>query len=254
MYKDELKNVGLSDGEAAIYSYLLQKGERSAGDIIDGTSLKRGNTYNLLESLVGKGLIVQSEKNKIAHFKVENPRAILDYIDRNAREFDHQKAAITALLPSLTSTYQLSTNKPVVSYYEGREGFAHILNDTLTSKTEVLQYADIEIIETRFKNESDNHVKKRGKLNIEKRLLVIDSPFTRNLYASLNEDAVSHVRAIEKGDTPFDVTMYIYDGKVSYTTLIQDKIIAVIIEDVNIYNMHKHLFDVMYKKAPSIRE
>lgn len=254
MYKEELKNIGFSEGEADIYVYLLKNGQKPAGDIITGTGLKRGNTYNILEALVAKKLISQQEKNKVAHFHVENPRALLDYIDQKKTDLDNKKIMTESLLPSLVSTYQLTTNKPVVSYYEGKEGFAHILNDTLTSKTEVLQYADIEIIETRFKKESDDHVKKRGKLNIEKRLLVIDSPFTRSLYASLNEDAVSHVKAIEKGNTPFDVTMYIYDGKVSYTTLIQEKIIAVIIEDINIYTMHKHLFDVMYKKAPSIRE
>lgn len=253
MYKEELKNIGFSEGEADVYAYLLKSGEKSASDIIDGTGLKRGNTYNILESLVNKQVVLQSEKNKVAHFRIENPRALLDYVDNKKRDLDNKKVTIEALLPSLVSTYQLTTNKPVVSYYEGKEGFAHILNDTLTSKTEVLQYADIEIIETRFKKESDDHVKKRGKLNIEKRLLVIDSPFTRNLYASLNEDTVSHVKAIEKGDAPFDVTMYIYDGKVSYTTLIKEKIVAVIIEDMNIYNMHKHLFNVMYKNAPAIR-
>lgn len=254
MHIEHLINAGLSEGEATIYDYLLKNGETSAGEIIKYTNLKRGNTYNILDSLIGKGVIAFQEKNKVSHFRIENPRALLDYIERDRQSIDNKKSAIESILPSLISHYQLNTNKPVVTYYEGKEGFAHILSDTLTSKTEVLQYADIEIIETHFKQESDDHVQKRGNLHIEKRLLVIDSPFTRNLYTSLNEEAVSHVHAIEKGESPFNVAMFIYDGKVSYTTLTEEKIVAVIIEDNHIYNMHKHLFDVLYKKSISISD
>lgn len=254
MHIEHLINAGLTEGEATIYDYLLKNGETSAGEIIRYTNLKRGNTYNIMDSLVAKGIVAHQEKNKIAHFRIENPRALLDYIERDRQSIDNKKSAIESILPSLISQYQLNTNKPVVTYYEGKRGFAYILNDTLTSKTEVLEYADIEIIETCFKQESDDHVKKRGDLHIEKRLLVIDSPFTRNLYNSLNEEAVSHVHVIETGESPFNVAMFIYDGKVSYTTLTGEKIVAVIIEDTHIYTMHKHLFDVLYKKSTSIRD
>jgi sugar-specific transcriptional regulator TrmB len=254
MYKKELENIGFSEGEADVYLYLLKNGEKSAGEIIDGTKLKRGNTYNILESLVTKNLIIQTIKNKIACFYVENPRSLLQYIDQKKSELENKKNITETLMPSLISIYQLTTNKPVVSYYEGKDGFAHILNDTLTSKTEVLQYIDVEILETHFKKEGEEYLKKRAKLNIEKKLLVIDSPFARKLYENLDEKAVSYVRGIEKGEMPFNVTMYIYDNKVSYTTLTKEKIVAVIIEYKNIYNMHKHIFDVLYKKSSSIRE
>ena len=52
MYKDNLTSIGLTDNEANVYEWLLHNGEMSAGDIIDGTGLKRGNTYNVLEALV----------------------------------------------------------------------------------------------------------------------------------------------------------------------------------------------------------
>lgn len=249
MHIEHLINAGLTESEAIIYDYLLKNGESSAGEIIKHTDLKRGNTYNVLDSLVGKGIVAFQEKNKVSHFRIENPRALLDYIERDRQSIDNKKSAIESILPSLISHYQLNTNKPVVTYYEGKEGFAHILNDTLTSKTEVLQYSDIEIIETRFKKESDDHVKKRGELHIEKRLLVIDSPFTRNLYNSLNEEAISHIRMIKPDNKPFNVVMFIYDNKISYLTLIENKTIGVIIEDISIYEMHKHIFICLYDKA-----
>lgn len=253
MYTEHLIQAGLTEGEAIVYDFLLNRGEKSAGEIIEGTSLKRGNTYNILDSLVIKKLISQGLKNKVAHFKIENPRVLLDYIEQKKSELDIKKNALEVLLPALLSEYQLNTNKPVVSYYEGEVGFAKIIEDTFTSKTEILQYADIEIIERDFKKESDASIKKRGDIGLEKRLLVIDTPFTRELYASLDESAVSHVRAIPKNIDPFLVTMYIYDCKVSYLSLVKEKIIGVIIEDKNIYYMHKHLFDTLYAVSPSIK-
>ncbi|HCC06451.1 TPA: hypothetical protein DEP94_03820 [Candidatus Nomurabacteria bacterium] len=249
MHIEHLINAGLTESEAIIYDYLLKNGESSAGEIIKQTDLKRGNTYNVLDSLVGKGIVAFQEKNKVSHFRIENPRALLEYIERDRQSIDNKKSAIESILPSLISHYQLNTNKPVVTYYEGREGFAYILNDTLTSKTEVLQYADIEIIETRFKKESDDHVKKRGDLHIEKKLLITDSPFTRNLYNTLKEEATSHVRVIKPSDKPFNVVMFIYDNKISYLTLVENKTLGVIIEDTNIYEMHKHIFMCLYDKA-----
>ncbi len=254
MYKEELKKIGLSEGEADIYVFLLKNGIQSAGDIITGTGLKRGNTYNILEALVTKKLITQQEKNKSAHFSIENPRALLDYIDQKKADLDNKKALTEVLLPSLVSTYQLTTNKPVVSYYEGKEGFMHVLNDSLTSKTEVLQYSDIEIFETVFKAENDEHVKKRGELHVEKKLIVLDTEFTRNLYCNLHEEAVSRVHAIPPSEKTFDVALFIYDEKVSYLTLVKDKVIGVIIEDKRIYEMHRHLFMTLYEKSKPILE
>lgn len=252
MYKEELKNIGFSEGEALIYVYLLKNGEKSAGDIITGTELKRGNTYNILEALVAKNLISQQEKNKIAHFHVENPRALLDYIDQKKTDLDNKKIMTEALIPSLVSTYQLTTNKPVVSYYEGKEGFAKILDDTLTSKTEILQYSDVEIIEREYKKESDAHLRKRGQLHLAKKLLVLDTSFTRELYKDLKEEAISEVRVIQPSHLPFNVAMFIYDNKISYLTLVKDKTIGVIIEDTYIYEMHKHIFMCLYDKAKQL--
>ena len=254
MHKEYLQQAGLSEGEAIVYDYLLKNGECSAGDVIEKTNLKRGNTYNILESLVVKGIIVQQDKNKVAHFHVEDPRALLNLIDRNKEMLETKRKAVEGILPSLISQYQLTTNRPVVSYYEGREGFMKVLNDPLTSKTEVLQYCDVEIFETTFKKENDEHVHKRGNLNIVKKLIVLDTEFTRNLYRNLEEKAESHVHAIPPNEKTFDVALFVYDGKVSYLTLVKDKVVGVIIEDQRIYEMHRHLFMILYEKSKSILE
>jgi hypothetical protein len=48
---------------------------------------------------------------------------------------------------------------------------------------------------------------------------------------------------------PFNSVMQIYDGKISYITLSKTSKIGVIIEDKNIYQMHKSLFEYIWSKA-----
>lgn len=249
MYTEHLTNAGLSEGEAIIYDFLLKNGEKSAGDIIEGTGLKRGNTYNILESLVTKSLIIQAEKNKVAHFRIENPRALLDYIDNRKIELNNKKHALEGILPSLISQYQLNTNKPVVSYYEGEDGISKVIEDTLTSKGELLQYMDIEEIHKHIKKVSVGYLEKRKKLNIKKKILCLNSAYALNYYKDNTKNEYSEVHFIEKLETSFDVSMHIYDNKVSYFSFTGGKLIGVIIDDTNIANMHRHLFNDLFEKS-----
>ena len=85
-------------------------------------------------------------------------------------------------------------------------------------------------------------------LDIYKKLLVPDTAFTRDLY-SKEKSLVTEVRAIPESIVAFQVTMQIYDGKISYLTLTNDRKLGIIIEDPHIYQMHKYLFEMLYEKA-----
>jgi sugar-specific transcriptional regulator TrmB len=251
-YQKILQSIGLSETESVVYEYILKKGLSPATPIIDGTGLKRGNIYNILESLVEKRVLSMLEKNKIAHWYIDSPQDLYAYVESGYTEIEHKKQIVSALLPSLTSAYALTTNKPVVSYYEGEAGMLKVLEDTLTSKTEVLQYIDVQLAETEYADVNAAYLKKRAKSNIIKKLLIPDSKFARELYAGLEEEAVSDVRFIHNGDCPFEVSMQIYDDKISYITLVKGKTIAVIIEDQYIYNMHRTLFMNLFGKAETV--
>ena len=253
MYKDELIKAGLSESEAKIYEYLLQNGESNALAIINGTELKRGNCYNVLESLVIKGLILETDTNKIAHWKIEDPQALVKNVENEKKNLDFKINNISNILPSIIQKWNLSTHRPVATYYEGQSGFEAIVADTLTSKTEILQYLDLEIADKNFRQLSEEQVKKRAKLGIIKKILAIDNEYTRNFYKDLKEGAESHVRLIKAGNMDFNVTMFIYDSKVAYVNMIQGNIIGLIIHDPNIYNMHKIVFENLYSVSSDVK-
>jgi HTH-type transcriptional regulator, sugar sensing transcriptional regulator len=153
----------------------------------------------------------------------------------------------------MTSEYNIAGGRPGVQFFEGMDGVRRVLDDSLTSKTEVLEYVDVEVVEKRIKKMSDEYLEKRAKRGIAKKLIVIDSDFTRRLYATVTEEAKSEVRAINKGDAPFDVALMIYDGKISYLTMRAETPIGVIIADPSIYEMHRHLFLTLYEQAAPVQ-
>ena len=169
----------------------------------------------------------------------------MEYIDRNKEALEHKRATIESIIPALISKFNLSTNKPVVSYYEGENGIEYVINDTLTSNTELLQYMDLDEIHKHIKSISKNYLEKRVSRSISKKIITLDSEYARNYYKDAKD--LTETKFIERGQYRFDVSMHIYDNKVSYFSFANGKLIGVIIEDSKIYEMHKKVFLELFK-------
>lgn len=131
MHPKLLQEIGLSEGEAQIYEYLLQNGEAPAGEIIKGVGLKRGNVYNILKSLASRGFAEQFTKNKVAYFRLHHPLKLKEQLEQEVTELEQTKKALQDALPHLVSQFNLSASKPTIHYFEGIEGVKQIYNDTL---------------------------------------------------------------------------------------------------------------------------
>jgi len=252
MNNDLLIKIGLTEGEAIIYQYLLENGECIAGKIIKNTPLKRGVVYNILKSLTEKELVSQVVKNKILHFRLEHPLKLQDYIKKRNKEISQIQKGLEDILPALASQYMLVHHRPVVHYFEGLEGIQKVLEDSLTSKTEILSYADIEAINKYASKINEEYAKKRDRLQVKKRGILLDTPFAREFLKNYHI-AVTETRFIKTESSPFHTVMQIYDNKISYLTLCEHSLIGVIIENHDIYEMHRYLFDSLWQNAIEIK-
>jgi hypothetical protein len=101
-------------------------------------------------------------------------------------------------------------------------------------------------VEKHISNINKEYVKKRQKFGIKKRIIVPDSEFNRKFLKDYAKD-VTDFKMVSHKDLPaFKTVMQIYDNKVSYLTLTEDFMIGIIIEDPNIYKMHKYLFEHLW--------
>lgn len=259
MYKDLFTQLGLSTNEAIVYEYLLKNGSSPAGAIIKKTPLKRGVIYNALEDLARKDLIIQSRQksankkgaSKIAYFAPNHPQKLGEYVESEKIRLEKVQKTLDLNLPAIVSDFSLVSGKPGVKFYEGIEGIKKVLADSLTAKSTIYSYADLEAVITHIDKINKSYVKKRDKLKLKKKVIFIDSPFAQKYLKDYHRET-TYMKFIDHKLYPFNSVMQIYDDKISYITLSDKSKIGVIIEDKNIYQMHKSVFEYVWSKAESL--
>ena len=155
-------------------------------------------------------------------------------------------------MPNLVSNYNLTLNKPGVKFYEGESGMEKILDDTLTSKTEILLFINTDSLneEAKFKEINEEYKRKRMRKGVKKRILRVGKK-PEITFGTRDDryDAITEIRYLEKTDLPFKSNVQIYDGKISYQIIDGANIISILIEDKNIYAMNKAWFEMLWEMA-----
>jgi sugar-specific transcriptional regulator TrmB len=247
MNKEDLTKIGLTKDQASVYMALLSGGTAPAGKISTKTGLKRGLVYKVLEQLLELNLIEKHEQEgKTTLFSPSHPSNLKKVIESNESEIQTAKNTFNTVSSELNSAFNLLSGKPNIQFFEGTKGMEEIMEDSLYAKGEILSYADAEAVEKHISNINKEYVKKRQKFGIKKRIIVPDSEFNRKFLKDYAKD-VTDFKMVSHKDLPaFKTVMQIYDNKVSYLTLTEDFMIGIIIEDPNIYKMHKYLFEHLW--------
>lgn len=246
-----LIEAGLSEEQAAIYSALLDKGPMKAGSLSSWTGIKRGLIYKVLDQLENMGLISQKGGDgTVAVFAPEHPSRLAEMMERKERSLALSKETVMFSLGTLSSKFNLLSGKPNVQFYEGEEGIKKISDDSLSSKTEILSYIDNEAVNKYMATINKEHIENRKQLKIKKKMLAVDSEYIRERVKTMDKET-TEVRIIPKSES-FGTAMQIYDNKVSYITLTENKKIGIIIEDTNITQMHKIIFQALWEKSETL--
>lgn len=246
-YTEVLKKSGLTESQAIVFEALLLYGEQKAGALVKYVPLKRTLVYKVLDDLVTLGLAEKKEESgEVARFLLKHPTNLRELVEGRVKSLKEAEQTLEGLIPTLTSQFNLKSGQPGVLVYEGSEGIERILADSLTSKTEVLTYADIDAIVKYIEKENQAYVKKRERLDVVKRGIVLDTPLSRE-YLKGYHKFVTDTHFLKSKEHPFQSVMMIYDDKISYLTLTETKRIGVIIADPQLYILHKMLFEFIWK-------
>ena len=100
----KLEEFGLSEKEARVYLASLELGEATASDIAIKGNLPRTLVYDILERLIGQGLISYSIKNNKKHFLAVHPKEFLTIIK-------DKETAISSVMLELETIYKKEGTK-----------------------------------------------------------------------------------------------------------------------------------------------
>jgi sugar-specific transcriptional regulator TrmB len=235
---DALNFYGFSDKETKVYLTTLELGSATAQAISERSTLNRSTVYDILRSLISKGIISNSEKNSTQYFEAAGPEKLLGILDEKRNKIQN-------VMKELKLVQEYVVNKPKVRVFTGKEGFNTVLEDILYTKkhTDVISTSKIFDI-MRF--DFPHYIINRAKYGITARVIQEDSQETKDLKKS-DKKQLRETRSIKSWN--INSMMFMYSNKTAIIKLVEGEIISILIEDKTLYEDNEKIFEVLWEKA-----
>jgi sugar-specific transcriptional regulator TrmB len=130
MLEKYLQEIGLNEKEAAVYLALLQYDNAAVIDLAKKTDINRSTTYTVLESLAKKGLVSETTVGKKTRYQAESPERLETFVERQKVVLEEHSKRLKDIIPQIKSVQRETGEKPVVQYFEGKDGI-FALNESL---------------------------------------------------------------------------------------------------------------------------
>ena len=126
-----LGQLGLSDKEAQIFLVTLELGIATAYEIAKKAKVKRTTTYAVLDQLVEKKFVFEMKKKTKKVYTTLQPYQLVKLWQEKEAQIKQEIDMIKGVLPELESLYNKSPRKPIIKYYEGREGVRDVHDELI---------------------------------------------------------------------------------------------------------------------------
>ena len=131
--KKVLEELGLSDKEARTYLTSLELGPSPVQKIAQKAGINRATTYVCLEALQKLGLVSTVQKGVKTYFTPEHPEQLMALVSKQQKEIERKKEELESVISDLKSSYESAGERPVVRFFEGKEGLDSIREDFIRS-------------------------------------------------------------------------------------------------------------------------
>ncbi len=245
MYEQSLKNLDLSEKEAVVYLASLELGLTTIQEIAGKSQISRSTTYQVIESLMKKGLMSALTKGKKKYFSADVPERLMTLIDIKERELEKRKKELKAILPELKELARLSGERPKIKFYNGKQGIRRIQEDIGRTKNlgSIEEFVPLDDAYQLFQAHPRDHRHEMGKkIKVPERMI----------YTSKKGEILPQKKGpietlfipIEK--FPFHTEITIYAYKVALVSFGR-KQIGVVLESEDIANTLRCMFDLLWK-------
>ncbi len=236
MQQEQLEKISLSPNEAKCYLALLKIGSASANEISRSSGIHRVSVYDALRGLREKGLISQITRANKMLFEAGNPEKINEIIQEKEKQLNDAKK----IVPELFKIFNSEKEKQEVHSFKGLTGIKTILNEILSSKTEVLdfgaEYKIKEFLPYYYPQWDKERVKKRIKMRI-----------LANIKIKPTKISLTKIKYTPK-EFNSSVSTYIFDNKIAMIMWVENPL-GVLIEHKAVYESYKNYFEYIWRIA-----
>jgi sugar-specific transcriptional regulator TrmB len=238
MYKQELKELGLTENEVNIYLLLLKQGMMNPSEISQKLGLHRGYIYDALERMQEKEIVNTIQKDNKKQFQATSPNNLIELQKLKLEN-------IKKIAPNLIKLSETIKEETTVELHKGKRVFRTLLKDMISSlKTNEEAYllgVDENILITEvepiYLKQYLNTIKKKKikeKIIIKKGAKKLKNPNLK--YKQLEEKYIGNTAQIIYSDKVATLIL----GTPNYLTIINNKQVA---------STYKKQFELIWKVA-----
>jgi sugar-specific transcriptional regulator TrmB len=136
--RNTLEKSGLAGEEADVYLALLEVGTRPASQIAKKAKLKPGQTYNVLDRLLHRGLIQVIEKGGVKHYGAASPNRLISTVEDEADRLRATREKLVAIIPELMLLQSPRLHQSKVGFFHGRNGVAQVVDEAVRNPEKLL--------------------------------------------------------------------------------------------------------------------
>lgn len=217
MLEKILEKLGLSEKEAKVYLATLELGQDSVQNIAKKADVNRPTAYFIMERLMELGLISTLEHGKKTFFVAESPKELENLLNREKQEIENRRSELKESMNQLLAIYNAREDKPVVRYFEGREGLTALDKygeEKVKKGSEVFYVLPVDIVQKFFPERRKEALSDRVKNKVKSR--VIYTYTDKSSIKSYEEDAkeLRTAKYLPREKFPFDVIFVIYPSNI----------------------------------------
>lgn len=245
--KQTLKELGLEDGEVALYLASLKLGEAGMSELALEAQLKRTSAYVIFQALEKKGLMGSFKMRSGLKFVATPPHILAS---KTEKELDDLKS----ILPQLNSLAQKPDLKPQITYYEGKEGYFIASEDSLkTFNSTVRHIGSISEIHKVIGEDWDlnYYIPTRLKKRINFKALYFKSQMPESFLTANHAELLREVKYLPENHL-YNSSKLIYGNKVAIFSS-KKELVTVIIESPDIVAGEIKLFETIWDASPSAK-
>lgn len=243
--KEVLGQLGMHEKKAEVYLACLESGGATAYLIAKKIGLKRPTVYDIINHLMREGLIYKSVRGNVKYFSPADPEKLLKLLQE-------KEESIKVVMPELQRLYNSPSQKPMIRYFEGKEGIKEMYEDSLRScrkGDQILAYVGQDVLRY-LPDYTEDYVTRRVEKGIVLRGIYKKDEYILE-YIKKNAAQLRVSKVLDEKDFPVDNETNIYKNKVAIATYGQE-MFGMIIESEEIAKTQRALFELAWKAAEDL--
>lgn len=245
-----LEEIGLSAKEQAVYLSVVELGDAPVSPIAKRAKVNRGTTYDILSSLIEKGLVARSEQKKKLHYSAAGINELEEYLMAQKSNWEGLLHNFHHLKPELNALLGSAGTKPTVRFFEGKMGIKEVFFDQIRGEhKEILSYSVASKLEAIFGNYLTMFTKQKARTGIVTKVIGPEEPMGKEYlqkYYSGKANQLFMAKTVPLEKLPIKAEINIYGNKVSMISLDPNELVAVIIESPSLAHNQRVIFNLLW--------